>query len=417
MKYSTVIRVFYLVVFMLLTGSPGFSQESEKKTGMISFYLDCFHCDFDFVRQELPFISFVRDPLLADVHILVSQSNTGSGGEKFFLNFIGRNDLKGVDYEYNVTTNQSDTEDDVRKALLKMLKIGILQYYSKAGIIDQMNIDIEDKGNRKADDLTIDRWNKWVFTISAGGELQKEESQSAFDLSTSASASKVTEAWKTSFDGYYSIEQEKYIDDDTTISNRQDDIEYSGYFVKSLTEKWSAGVFTTYTSRNYLNLEHKTALGAGIQYNFFPWKECNRRVFAVQYWAGINYTDYFEKTIYEKMYETNFSEAVQIDLELIQPWGEISVGIEGRHFFHDFSKNRLTLEADLSIRITKNLSVFCELQSQIIHDQLYLPGGDASREDLLLERRKLATTYEISSQLGLRFTFGSMYNNVVNERF
>ncbi|MCU0461103.1 MAG: hypothetical protein MUF36_03665 [Bacteroidales bacterium] len=407
----------FLTVLLGVFLSAAYSQEGETKSDVLSFYLDCFHCDFDFVRQELPFISFVRDPLLADVHILVSESNTGGGGEKFFLNFLGRNDLKGVDYEYNITTSQTDTDDDVRRALLKMLKIGMLQYYSKAGVIDQMNVDIEDKGNRKADELTIDRWNKWVFTISAGGELQKEESQSAFRLGTSASASKITEAWKTSFEGYYSIEQEKYIDDDTTISNRQDEIEYSGYFVKSLTEKWSAGIFTTYTSRNYMNLEHKTGLAAGIEYNIFPWKECNRRVFAIQYWAGLNYFDYFETTIYDKLYETLFSEGLEINLELIQPWGEISVGLEGRHYFHDFSKNRLTLESDFSIRLTKNLSVFCELQSEIIHDQLYLPGGDASREDLLLERRKLATTYEIRSQLGFRFTFGSMYNNIVNERF
>ncbi|MCX6334909.1 MAG: hypothetical protein NT092_11505 [Bacteroidia bacterium] len=415
MKYS--LKALLLSIMMCLLQFTGNGQDPEKKPGIISYYLDCEDCDFTFVRQELPFVSFVRDPQLADVHILVTNSNTGSGGDKFFLNFIGRNDFKGIDYEYNVTTSQSDTDDDIRKSLLKMLKIGILQYYSKTGFIDQVNIDLEESENRKADDMTIDRWKKWVFSIEAGGELQKEESQNSFNLSTSASASKITEAWKTSFEGYYGNDLEKYIDDDTTIVNKQDDIEYSGYFVKSLNDKWSAGIFATYTSRNYMNLEHKTGLAGGIQYNIFPWKECNRRVFAVQYWAGVNYFDYFEITIYDKLYETLFSEGLQVDLELVQPWGEISVGLEGRHYFHDFSKNRLTLESDLSIRITKNLEVFCELQSQIIHDQLYLPSGDASREDLLLQRRKLATTYEISSQLGLRFTFGSMYNNVVNERF
>jgi hypothetical protein len=67
--------------------------------------------------------------------------------------------------------------------------------------------------------------------------------------------------------------------------------------------------------------------------------------------------------------------------------------------------------------MTKNLSVFCEVESQLVHDQLYLAKGDASLEDVLLERRKLATTYEISCQIGFRFTFGSIYNNIVNERF
>jgi hypothetical protein len=394
-----------------------YSQETEKKPGVISFYLDCFHCDFDFVRQEMQFVSFVRDPKLADVHILVTDSNTGSGGEKFFLNFIGRNDLKGIDYEYNVTTIESDTDDDIRKALLKMLKIGMLQYYSRTGFIENMNIDLEEKDNMKADDMTIDRWNKWVFSLEAGGELQKEESQSAFDLGASANARKITDEWKTSMDAFYSIEQQEFTDDDSTIQKNEHQAEASAYYVKSLNEKWSAGIFTTYTSWNYINTQNKVGIAGGIEYNIFPWKECNRRVFAIQYWAGVNYVDYYEKTIYDKLYETLFSEGLEINLEFIQPWGEISVGIEGRHYFHDFSKNRLTLESDFSIRITKNLSVYCQLQADIVHDQLYLSGSELSRDDILLERRKLASTYEIRSELGIRFTFGSIYNNIVNERF
>lgn len=276
-------RIPLITILLCLSASPGRSQEIEKKPDVVSFYLDCEDCDFTFVRQELPFISFVRDPLLADVHILVTQSDTGSGGDKFFLNFIGRNDLKGTDYEYNVTTIESDTDDDVRKSLLKMLKIGILQYYSKTGFIENMNIDIEEKDNRKVDDMIIDRWNKWVFTLEAGGEMQKEKSQNSFDLGTSVNARKITEEWKTNLDAYYSVEQERFMDEDSTITNKQHDSEISAYYVKSLTEKWSAGIFGTYTSRNYINTQHKTGLAGGIEYNIFPWKECNRRVFAVRY--------------------------------------------------------------------------------------------------------------------------------------
>lgn len=415
MKHCCRLIITVMVMIFFLSTAKG--QENGENEKMITFFLDCWDCDFDFVRQELPFISFVRDPLMADVHILVTDSNTGGGGEKFFLNFIGRNELKGFDNEYNVTTNQSDSDDDIRKALLKMLKVGILQYYSKAGLTDNMNIEIEDKEDRKADDMIIDRWKKWIFGLQAAGSYQKEESQNSSYLVLSGNAGKVTEEWKTNFDGYYGIDQERYNDEDTTIINRQDQTEISAYFAKSLNEKWSAGIFTTYTSRNYLNLEHKTGMAAAIEYNIFPWKECNRRVFAIQYWAGVNYFDYFDKTIYDKMYETLWSEGLEVDMRFIQPWGEIELGLEGRHYFHDISKNRLTLESDISVRITKNLSVFCELQSEIIHDQLYLPSGDASRDDILLQRRKLATTYEIRSELGLRFTFGSIYNNVVNERF
>jgi hypothetical protein len=347
----------------------------------------------------------------------MSESETGSGGNKYFLNFIGLKNFKGMDFEYTTTTTESATDDDIRKALLKLIKIGILPYYSKTSFIDQINIDLEESENRNADNLTIDRWKKWVFWIESGGEMHKEESQDFYSLSGGTSIEKITEAWKISYVNYYSLDREKFYDEDTTIVKQQQTGETSVDFVKSITDKWSAGVFSTYSSGTYTNIEHNSGLAAGIEYNIFPWKECNRRVFAVRYLAGINYVDYYDRTIYDKLYETLFSEQLEINLELVQPWGEISVGLEGRNYFHDFSKNRLTLESDFSIRITKNLSFECELTTEIVHDQLYLPMGEVSRDDLLLERRKLATTYEVGGKIGFRFTFGSIYNNVVNERF
>lgn len=395
----------------------GYGQEAKKESGLINFFLDCYHCDFTFVRQELPFISFVRDPQLADVHILVTESHTGSGGSKFFLNFIGMKDFEGMDYEYTINTSQSDTDDDIRRTLLKPVIAGILPYYSKAGLLSRLNIDIKGSENLSADEMVTDTWKKWLFRFSSGAEFQKEESQNAYSVTSEAQISKTTEEWKTSLEGIYEINREKYLDNDTTIINRQDRKELSADFIKSITEKWSAGAFINYMSRTYLNVKNSYIASAGIEYNLFPWKECNRRVFAIRYTAGIGYVDYNEETLYDKMYETLFSEALEFNLELIQPWGEISVGLEGSHYFHDFSKNRLTLESDFSLRLTKHLSVYCEMQAQMIHDQIYLPKGDASHDDILLKRRKLATTYEMSGNLGLRFTFGSIYNNVVNERF
>jgi hypothetical protein len=413
MKIGFVIHFLWIIIAFSL--SNAYSQENSKK--VISFFLDCDDCDFTFVRQKLPFVSFVRDPQLADVHILASDSHTGSGGNKYYLNFIGMKEFKSLNYEYTVTTKQSDTDDDVRKALLKLIKIGILPYYSKTDFLDQLNIDLEESGNRNADDMVTDLWNKWVFRIESGGDFQKEESQNEYSINMNTSARKITEKWKTIIEASYEINRENYFDEGDKITNKQDTKELSADFIKSLTDKWSAGFFGSYSSRTFLNVKHNYGTAAGIEYNFFPWKECNRRVFAIRYGAGINFVDYIEETIYDKLHETLLSEALELNLELIQPWGEISVGLEGRHYFHDFSKNMLTLESDFSIRLTKNLSVYCEMQSKVVHDQLYLPKGDASLEDILLKRRKLATTYEISGQLGFRFTFGSIYNNVVNERF
>jgi len=415
MKFTFIISNILILLCQSFFEANG--QEPIETQEDLNFFLDCEDCDFTFVRQELPFISFVRDPQLADVHILVSESHTGSGGRKYFLNFIGLKKFKGTDFEYDVTTNQSDTEDDIRNALLKIIKIGVLPYYSKTSFINHLEIDLEESGKRSADKMVIDRWNKWVFQLETGGELQQEQKQNEYSIISEASAEKITENWKTAIQAQYEINRENYYDDDSLITDKQNSKDISAEFIKSLSDKLSAGLFGNYSSSTFLNTRNKYMVSAGIEYNIFPWTECNRRVFALRYSAGINGYDYLEETIYDKITETLVFESISLNLELIQQWGEISMELEGRHYFHDFSKNRLTLETDISVRLTKNFSVFCELQTAAIHDQLYLAKGDDSLDDILLKRHKLATTYEIDGQIGFKFTFGSIYNNVVNERF
>lgn len=53
---------------------------------------------------------------------------------------------------------------------------------------------------------------------------------------------------------------------------------------------------------------------------------------------------------------------------------------------------------------------------QIINDQISLPRGEASIEDILLGQSQLATNFETDLSFGLSYTFGSLYNNVINTR-
>ena len=52
-----------------------------------------------------------------------------------------------------------------------------------------------------------------------------------------------------------------------------------------------------------------------------------------------------------------------------------------------------------------------------IRDQLFLPREDISDEDILLERRRLASSFDWDVGVGFSFQFGSIFNNVVNNRF
>lgn len=336
------------------------AQQTSKENSTINFFLECYHCDFTFVRQELEFVSFVRDPKLADVHILSSSQRTGSGGEKFFLNFIGLNNLKGKDFEYEYTAEQSETEDEIRQGLLKLIKTGILQYYSISGMSDQLNIELEESENTVKLEELKDPWKLWIFRLGSGFDFSKEESQNEYAYDVELRIEKVTEKWKTRFEGEHEISEEKFYDDGEKILNRQVHTEAIAYYIRSLSPKWSTGIFGAYESATYRNIKNSTDWSTGVEYNIFPWDVSNRKVFTLNYKIGFQTFDYNEITIYDKLNEQLGYESIGINLELVQPWGSVEASLTGRHYFYDFSVNRLIFSSDLSIRISKQFSVYSE---------------------------------------------------------
>jgi hypothetical protein len=53
----------------------------------------------------------------------------------------------------------------------------------------------------------------------------------------------------------------------------------------------------------------------------------------------------------------------------------------------------------------------------IVRDQVFLPKGDASADDILSRRRQLQTNYNFFMGFGVTYRFGSVLNNFVNPRF
>ena len=53
----------------------------------------------------------------------------------------------------------------------------------------------------------------------------------------------------------------------------------------------------------------------------------------------------------------------------------------------------------------------------ITRNQINIPIGDVSLEDLLLEQQQLESGYNFSFNVGFNYSFGSIYNTIVNPRF
>jgi len=262
----------------------------------------------------------------------------------------------------------------------------------------------------------MDNWDYWVFRFNLETDIDLEESQKEYAAGGSVRIDRITEDLKFRADFGYYRNKETFIDDNMSIESLREEIDSDFEIVGSLSPRWSIGLFSEIRSSTYQNINFSYSLGPAIEYNIFPWDQSDRKIFSLGYHVNGHYFNYTETTIYDLDEELRFSETIRLAIILRQAWGEVETELEASHYLHDFKRNRLTLESRVSVNIAKGLSIYTELNAGLIHDQLYLPAGEVSTEELLLRLRQLESTYELSAEFGVRITFGSIYNNIVNQR-
>jgi len=100
-----------------------------------------------------------------------------------------------------------------------------------------------------------------------------------------------------------------------------------------------------------------------------------------------------------------------------QPWGTVGASLGGSQYLDDTSKYRLSTYFNADLRVAKGTSLRLNGAVSSIRDQLSLPREAATDEEILVRQRQLATSYSYYVSIGVSYTFGSIYNTVVNPRF
>jgi hypothetical protein len=389
-------------------------QITEWKKSAPRIYLDFEKGDADFIRTEIPFVNYVRDRLEADVHVLVTTQGTGSGGTEYAMAFIGRGDYAAVSGNLVYASSKTDTEDEVRKGYVSVLKMGLIPYVARTPIRDLLTIEYKEK--IQPTDV-VDPWKFWVFSLSVGGELHHESQAKSQMLWLNASANKITPDLKIrlGLSTFFSRDEFQY--DEDLIESDSREFNVAGLFTKSLGEHWSAGVYISAGSSTYGNLRSKISPAPVVEYDIFPYSESTRRQLRLMYKVGFDFVRYREETIYDKTKENLLGEALSATVAIKEPWGTLEASLEGSHFFHDLKKNRLEFNSEAAVRILKGLDFVVDLHYERVRDQLSLAKGNRSLEEILLRRKELATDYNLGLEVGLSYTFGSIFSNVVNPRF
>ncbi|MCK4557843.1 MAG: DUF481 domain-containing protein [Candidatus Aminicenantes bacterium] len=387
-------------------------EELKKKAPKI--FVDCDFCDIDHIRREITFVNYVWDRKEADVHILVTLLRTGSGGWEYTLAFIGQKEFDGMNNTLKYYTSKDATEDEARQGLVEIIKKGLMPYVANTPISDHVSISFKEEVKPTA---VEDKWNFWVFSASLRGFFDAEKSSEYNSIHGSFSANRTTEEWKINTSISASYNESNFEFEDETLSSTSESRRFSGLIVKSLSEHWSIGGYLSAVYSTYSNIDLRISPAPAIEYNVFPYSQSTRRQLRFLYRLNYSYNDYIEETMYGKSTESLWQQSLSATLELKERWGEISTTLRGSHYFHDWSKNSLTIFSEFSIRIIKGLRLSLFGSYAAIHDQLALPSAGATPEEILLRRRELATTYRYFFSVGFSYSFGSIFSNVVNPRF
>ena len=187
--------------------------------------------------------------------------------------------------------------------------------------------------------------------------------------------------------------------------------------IRSLDQNWSAGLFVDMLASTFHNMEFNIEATPGIEYSIYPYSEATSRAITFAYMVGAARNYYMEETIFLKKQEDLMKQALKVSVDFDQPWGSVRGGITGSHYFHDFDVNRLEVYSRLDLNLVEGLSLSFRSDLDLVNDMLSIPAGDASLEEILLEERARSTSYQIYTSIGLSYSFGSDFSNVVNTRF
>jgi Protein of unknown function, DUF481 len=390
----------------------------DDRTGALRVFLDCRSCDENYLRTEITFINYVRDRTDADLHVLVTTQGTGGGGIEFTLKFIGLGRFAGIDQSLKYVAPQTNTSDETRRGFASVFRLGLVRYVAETPLASKLKISFDAPKEKAPAAQVRDPWNFWIFRVGVSGNLQGEESQSEKSVDGGISVNRTTDNWKINLgvEGDYS--QEKFtLDEGEIFTSVRKEFDAEALVVKSLTSHWSAGMVGAIQSSTFRNYDLRTRIAPGIEYDFFPYSESTRRILTALYTIGPETADYQEETIYGKTSETLLNHQLKGSLNLRQPWGSASASAEFSQYLNDPDKYRISAFGSLDVRLFKGFTVDMFVEASRRRDQLSLRRGDASNEEILVRQRELATGYQYSFGFGISYSFGSIYNNVVNPRF
>lgn len=416
-----------LIAGALAFAAPATGQDPDSGPSngdaLLRVFLECSGgaCDQREFRTEIDWVNWMRDRQDAHIHLIITRQETGSGGNQYELDFIGLAELEGLDDQLGYVTLGTDVRDEQVRGMTRVIAAGLARYSVLVGAGTPFDI-VGNAGDPDLDRIVTsqevdDPWDFWVFEVDMSTDFGGETSRKNKRFNGGVEARRVSETWKIEFDAGGSWRQNEIQLTDTTIVDTRRDWDTELFVAYALADHWSVGGRAEVSAATRTNQDLNVASGGAIEYSVWPYEESPRRRLRVRYSLGVRHFRYEEVTLFGQTAETRPVHDMEVSINQRQPWGSVFANINASQYMHDLSKNRLSTGGFLSFRIVRGLNLNVNGRVSWIRDQLFLPADDATDEEILLERRRLASSFDWDFGMGFSFQFGSIFNNVVNNRF
>lgn len=419
MKAQFIITTILISIFSVLQFNDVLSQDEndslqDREEERIKVFIDAGGDLLEYLKTEVRYIDYVRDIHEAELFILITSRPTGSGGNEYTLLFSGEKRFEAINDTLTFFSKAFNTEAEIREGLLKKLEIGLLRYIEKTPLSEYIVIKFKEIKQRVP---ASDNWDNWIFSIGLSSYFSGEKLINSTSLSGFINADRITDELKTSLSlslSYYESNFKLTNYEFKSISRSQG---LYTLIVKSIGPHFSAGGFGRLFSSTYNNFKLSLNISPALEYDLFSYSQSVNKQFIVLYKIGYDYYDYYAETIYKKNSEGLFSQSLTTAINLKQKWGSLGASLTGFHYLEDIKKNRLQLSGNADLRVFEGLSLNISSSLAMIHDQISLPRQGTAEEEILLRQRQIETQYYYSGSIGLRYSFGSIFNNIVNPRF
>ena len=386
----------------------------------LSVYMDCNarNCDSNHFRREITWVNWMRDRQDGDLHLLITSQQTGGGGTRYTLDYLGRGRLEGVEKSLSYVSDPNDTDTEVRDELTRTIALGLVQFAETTPVAPRLRVVYEPQETPLIQREERDPWNLWVFRVGADASFDGESQERGFSVETSVSADRVSEDLKINFgvSSDYSRDEFDDLEEGETYIDISEDYSADFLVAWSLTDRWSLGGKAEVDRSTYVNRDLGITAGPTLEYNIFPYQESTRRSLTFRYSVEFTAFNYEQETVEGKMSEILPRHSLVIAAAVQQPWGEIFGSVEGIQYFHDLATHRINTNLNIEYRLFRGLSLDISGRFSRIKDQFYLPAEDLTQEEILLRRRQRETNFRYDVGIGFSYRFGSKFANIVNPR-